>query len=360
LQGDRLSENASASFHAIDPLRDPRWSAFVAKHPRASIFHTVAWLDALRRTYGYEPIVYTTSPTGADLQNGVVFCRTESRITGRRLVSLPFSDYCEPLVESAEELRCILRSLQACQQSEHWKYVEIRPLSNLECSSAKNGFRPSRQYYLHTIDLQLPEDELFRQFHKSSIQYRVRKAEEVGLTYECGRSDSLLHKFYPMILTARRRHRVPPQPEEWFRNLATGLGDAFEIHVASHNNTVVAAIVTVRFKNTVLYKYGGSDHAYHRFGSVPFLLWRAIRKARSTGAQTFDLGRSDYLNQGLLTFKGRWASTRAVLTYWRFPGPAGGPAVDDSRVVRGAKCVFGLLPNSMLKVAGEILYRHIG
>ena len=52
---------------AINPLRDPRWGTFVKEHRRASVFHTIPWLDSLHRTYEYEPIVYTTSPSGHGL-----------------------------------------------------------------------------------------------------------------------------------------------------------------------------------------------------------------------------------------------------------------------------------------------------
>src|ERR1700674_241455 len=47
--------SADAAVHALDPLNDPRWSALIAEHPRASVFHTRGWLEALRRTYGFKP-----------------------------------------------------------------------------------------------------------------------------------------------------------------------------------------------------------------------------------------------------------------------------------------------------------------
>src|SRR5258707_6193479 len=44
---------------AIDPLQDSRWSGLIANHPRASVFHTPGWMEALRRTYGFRPEAYT-------------------------------------------------------------------------------------------------------------------------------------------------------------------------------------------------------------------------------------------------------------------------------------------------------------
>ena len=52
--------------YTFNPTEDPRWAEFVQRHPRGSVFHTPGWLDALRRTYGYEPVVYSTSAPQAE------------------------------------------------------------------------------------------------------------------------------------------------------------------------------------------------------------------------------------------------------------------------------------------------------
>src|ERR1700720_1263016 len=115
--------------YKLNPLQDRRWESFVDRHPRGSVFHTMEWLEALRRTYGYEPVVYTTTPPACELSNGVVFCRIRSWLSGSRLVSLPFSDHCEPLA-SSEELAELIHWLRASRQRKNWKYIELRPLSS--------------------------------------------------------------------------------------------------------------------------------------------------------------------------------------------------------------------------------------
>src|SRR4030081_3521338 len=79
-----------------NPVGDRHWSELLERHPAASVFHSPGWLHALRQTYGYEPFVVTTSP-GPTLENGLVVCRVKGW-TSRRLVSLPFSDHCDPLL----------------------------------------------------------------------------------------------------------------------------------------------------------------------------------------------------------------------------------------------------------------------
>ena len=99
--------------HTFNPLNDPRWENFVDRHPQASVFHGRGWLEALWRTYGYEPVVYSTDSPSGELTNGVVLCRVNSWLTGRRLVSLPFTDHCEPLVQDASDRTSLFRALAA-------------------------------------------------------------------------------------------------------------------------------------------------------------------------------------------------------------------------------------------------------
>src|SRR5579872_477437 len=109
--GGLLARPAAKRVHRVQPLADPRWDDLVQASPDASVFHTRPWLEALHRTYGYRPIVYTTSPPDVPLKNGLVFCRIDSGLTGSRLVSLPFSDHCVPLVNSSEDLQQLFAAL---------------------------------------------------------------------------------------------------------------------------------------------------------------------------------------------------------------------------------------------------------
>src|SRR5271168_4019980 len=87
----------------LSPISDSRWDDLVAHHPLASVFHQRGWLEALVRTYDYEPCVITAAAAGEPLKDGLVLCRVSSWMTGTRLVSLPFADHCEPLLNGHDE-----------------------------------------------------------------------------------------------------------------------------------------------------------------------------------------------------------------------------------------------------------------
>ena len=128
--------------YAIDPLRDSRWPELIGRHPNASVFHTRGWLRALQVTYGYEPVAFTTSAPSEELTNALLFCVVRSWLTGNRLVSLPFSDHCEPLVENAEQFRTLSSFAESLRLKERWKYVEIRSANSL--LEFDDGFRRPR------------------------------------------------------------------------------------------------------------------------------------------------------------------------------------------------------------------------
>jgi lipid II:glycine glycyltransferase (peptidoglycan interpeptide bridge formation enzyme) len=343
--------------YSFDPLHDARWTELVGRHPKASVFHTTGWLKALRHTYGFEPIAFTTSRPADQLANALVFTKVRSWLTGCRLVSLPFSDHCEPLVDTADELRVLCLAVLRYRAHGSWRYVEVR--SATWGAPPEDSFAAAQTFWLHRLDLDRELGVLLHSFHKDSIQRKIRRAEREGLTYEHGRSEALLHKLCHLLDLTRQRHQVPLQPLAWFRHLIACLGDSLCIRIASKDGEPAAGILTLAFRDRVVYKYGGSDVRLNPLGGMPFLLWKTIQDARQIGARELDLGRSDDDNTGLIVFKDRWGARRSTLTYWRAPGRPHSAAGDGWKM-RLAKRVFSRLPRGLRRASGSLLYPHIG
>jgi len=273
------------------------------------------------------------------------------------MVSLPFADHCEPLVESTHDRQEIFSFLVRASKKECWKYVELRPSSSDFLS--EYGAEKSDSFFRHVVDLRPDLEALFRGLNKNSIQRAIRRAEREGLSYEEGRSEALLANFYCLLLKTRRRHKLPPQPIDWFRNLIACLGDRLSIRLVSKNGRPVASILTLSHQDTVVYKYGCSDSSFNNLGGTVFLFWKTIQEAKMQGLQEFDLGRSEIDNAGLVTFKDRWRAQRTTLTYVRLSTQRP-PIVTDGYRMQVAKRVFACMPDGLLVATGRMLYRHIG
>jgi hypothetical protein len=352
-----VGTSAATIVYELSPLYDPRWEAFVRNHARASVFHSTNWLRALQIAYGYDPAVVTTCPRQAALTNGLVFCRVKSWLTGRRMVSLPFSDHCEPLVNNSGELNDLLFSMRHYVDTGRWNYIEIRPPSYQPGSLT--GFGKSLTYYLHRLNLSgRSTQELFHNFHKSCVQRKIRRAERERLKYEEGTSEILLQQFYKLLVITRRRLFLPPQPQYWFRALIASFGKDLKIRVVSKDDLPVASILTISHKKTMVYKYGCSDARFNRLGGMALLLWNTIQEAKDTGLDEFEMGRSDDNQPGLISFKEHWGAVGTHLNYWRYPSPTVGIANTWQKNM--LRRLIPATPTSALRTMGMFLYRHMG
>lgn len=344
-----------SNIYHVDPLLDPRWSALVNQDKRASIFHHRSWLEALHRTYGYRPIVLTTCGPEVDLSNGVVFCEVDSWLTGRRLVSLPFSDHCERLAELSE-FNQILSFLHVKMRTGKLQYVECRPLS---ASQEPHLVWPSAEFAFHSLDLRRSKEELFAGLHKDSIRRKVQRATREGLSCRRGASQDLVESFYRLFVMTRRRHGLPPTPYRWFRTLVECLGDRAQIYLALKGEEPVAGLFVLKHRKKLVYKYGGSVQSVSNLGGTPFLFWKVIEDGKSEGFEELDLGRSDLDNKGLITFKDRLGGKMALLRYWRL-GATALPKSFPGWMSGFAKRALAHSPDAVRIQLGNMLYRHLG
>jgi hypothetical protein len=141
-----------------------------------------------------------------------------------------------------------------------------------------------------------------------------------------------------------------------------GFGQRLKIRAVCKDDRFVAAIMTIHYKDTMIYKYGCSDAGYNNLGSMPSLYWRAIHDAKKLNCRFFDLGRTDADQQGLITFKNRWGAKESTLNYSRY-----GTANESTHLLdlnnsawrsSAARYVLEHLPAGFLSVAGRILYKH--
>lgn len=345
--------------YKVDPLSDPRWDAFLGEQPDSSAFHRSQWLQALHHTYAYKPVVYTTTEPGLPLHDGLSFCRISSPLTGRRLVSTPFSDHCDVLIADECRLRFILNALKTEAADRQLKYVELRPLDAACAETLRaEGFGESERFVVHRLDISGDPETILENTHKTGVRQMIRRAERENLQVDIGNSPELLTKFCRLQTLTRRRHGIPPQPVEWFRNLMECKSIDPTIFVASKDGKPIAAVLTLCWGRLGHYKYSCSDSNYSNTGGTQLLIWRAILRLKDQGCESFCMGRSEPGNRGLVEFKSRWGAQRTMSSYYRYPAPASvSESTEESRLVSR---VVSVMPEWALSAAGKFLYRHFG
>ena len=131
-----------------------------------------------------------------------------------------------------------------------------------------------------------------------------------------------------------------------------------EVRIARKDQTPVAALLTLRFRETVVYKYGCSDERYHHLAGMPLLFWKLIEESKTEGAESLDFGRTDLGHDSLRRFKDQFGTVSQQITYLRYPAATSTPMniASLSRLRR----VCSLMPDAVLSAAGRLAYRHIG
>jgi lipid II:glycine glycyltransferase (peptidoglycan interpeptide bridge formation enzyme) len=271
---------------------------------------------------------------------------------------LPFSDHCDPLADNPSDLAEIANTLKEESKRQKWDRVEFRPDSPLPGRIA--GFQLHQPFYLHKLDLRPTLSRIFEKLSEDSIQRKIRRAERDALAYEDGTTESLIDRFYTLLCHTRRRHNLPPQPRKWFSNLFSSFRNQAIIRLASKEGKPVGALLTINFKDTLVYKYSCGEPEYFKHGTMQLLLWRAIKDAKASGMEELDFGRSDFGDDGLMLYKERWGAVRSETGYFRhYPlHPSSPPRRFHNLQSRLALPSF--IPQGFLNTAGRLLYRHFG
>jgi CelD/BcsL family acetyltransferase involved in cellulose biosynthesis len=340
---------------SLDPISDPAWLALIETSPTATVFHHPRWLELLRSQYGYE--LYACHVEGNDgIEAGIPIALIESRLTGRRLVSLPFSDICPPVI--AREAGPAAASALAAALAEERRRTGLDLTVHAAVPDAGEAFVQHR-FFQHLLPLDGDPAAVEARYSKSQIKRGIKKARREGLRAERRTDSETLDAFYALHLRTRRKLGAPTQPKRFIQRF-TELFDAELgfVELVLDEDRPIAAAVFLAYNGTLTYKYGASDE--RALGKRPnnLLFSEAIRWACEAGFHTLDFGRTDIDNEGLRAFKRSWGADEQELSYTYFTEtePATGPQLRD----RVLAATIQRSPTGVSRLVGEALYRHFG
>jgi hypothetical protein len=343
----------SRAIQRVNPLADPRWDARLAGCPGATFFHGAAWARVLHGAYGFDPVYFTTGD-GERLSSLLPVMDVRSWLTGRRGISLPFTDACAPLAADAASARALFEAARDDAKRSDWKYLECRG------GRALLGDPPaSTSFFGHRLDLSPGEARLFADT-ADSVRRAVRKADHSGLTitFSCELAD--VRAFYRLLGKTRKRHGLPAQPFRFFAAihrhiLAQNQGC---VVLARHGGVPVAGAVFFHFSRTALYKFGASDERFQHLRANNKVMWEAIAWHAQKGFAQLDFGRTSLANAGLRRFKLGWGATEHPIDYVRYDLPAAAFTAGRDESSGWYNRLFRRLPVSLSRVAGALLYKH--
>jgi CelD/BcsL family acetyltransferase involved in cellulose biosynthesis len=332
-------------------LADHRWLTFAASHPNATVFHHPAWTALLARCYGYRPLLLTIEDAGT-ICAGLPISEIKGLWGGRRWVSLPFSDYCQPLGTGEGSQECLAAALVRLYETDNLRQCEVR-----WTLPSRPDIQQCCRHVLQVVPISPDAGRVYKGLDRTCRQ-NIAKAEESGVQIVRGQDTEHLRLFYELQLETRRRHGVPVQPWRFFRCigdllLQSGLGFVL---LAFQEDRCIAGALLLHWGRTLTCKYAASRAEDLKVRPNNLLFWTAIQWGCEQNYTTFDMGRTEVDNTGLRRYKKGWGAEETPLTYSILaPGPVE-PA--NEALTRVVETVIQRSPPWVCRAAGEALYKH--
>jgi hypothetical protein len=284
------------------------------------------------------------------------FMEIQSWLTGKRGVSLPFTDECTSLLPDGTGCESAIRHAIDFAGSRGWKTLEFRGRVR-----GMDKMDAAVEYLSHVLELADREEALFSRF-RPNVQRNIRKAERVGIEVENDRTPPGVREFYRLNCLTRRDHGLPPQPVLFFENLRKhilekGLGTLL---LARYRGKAIAGAVILHFGRKAIYKYGASDRRYQLLRANNLVFREGIRILSRRGIRTLSFGRTNPAHEGLRQFKLSWGARETRLQYFRFDVRS--KTWLTRQKVRGSPLegMISKMPIPFLRLVGSIAYRHVG
>jgi CelD/BcsL family acetyltransferase involved in cellulose biosynthesis len=336
----------------ILPATDPGLRAALADHPRQSLFSAPPWIETLALTYGFPIRAVATAEAGGVA--ALLFAEIDD-LRGERLVSLPFSDYCDPLVQEPATWQRLATPLLATGRP--WRLRTLRsdlPAGDPRLVRTGGGL-------WHGLALNRAEAELWAGLG-GSARRNVRHAQRCGVTVRAGTSREDVHRFRALHTHLRKtKYRLLPQPAAFFDHLHERFAadDRLVVLLAVQDGTPIAAVLLLVWQDVLYYKFNASCDTEARPNDL--LAWHTIRLGRERGLRLLDFGISDLDQPGLVRYKRKFASVEREIAFWG-PARAAPPEPRHLEATRTLHALTGLLtdpsvPDAITAAAGDQLYR---
>ncbi|MDN5214203.1 GNAT family N-acetyltransferase [Fulvivirgaceae bacterium BMA12] len=340
----------------VDPRAIPDWNERMLEFEGYSIFYSSNWAQVLCEAYGYKPLYFTLTE-GNKFVGVLPVLEVDSFITGRRGVSLPFTDTCEPLVRDEKVFESLLEAVRTHAKKNRWKYIEVRGGDRF----FGDDTTPSSVFYEHRLPVVAAKSEEWLKKLQGATRRNINRSVREGITSETSQSLEAIEAFYNLNCLTRKRHGLPPQPLNFFRKLHELIiqKDLGFVVNACFEGEVVASGVFLHFGDHIIYKYGASDFNYKKKRHNYAMFWQAMDSAYEKGLKNMSLGKTTTNNDGLRRFKLAWGAEEREVGYYKYSIKENQYVESHDQVEGFHNSIFRNMPNPLLKLAGNLAYKHI-
>ncbi len=366
-----------------DPCLDDIWAELADRS--GSLFHSTAWLRVLRDGYGLRPqALVTTDHDIADPVAGGLAWVEVADARGRRLVSLPFSDFAGPigpigpegLIPLVPERTSAPVPLATRMRLATAGGPDRGAVDPDDCERYRIGLNLAEAGRLAWHWTELPPagpelgatdgDELWSQL-ASGARQNIRRSRRSGVRVEVRSDLEALDEYHRLHLGLRKtKYRMLAQPWSFFTAMHQHFGpDRLRVVLARLDESgpggdAVAGVILLRHGDWAYYKLNASTPAGWPVRANDAVMWEAMVAARRWGCRWFDFGVSDLDQPGLIRYKNKYATGQGeVVVLRRDGGPRPWTARQLDRALPLATRVLTApqCPDALGRQASQVLYR---
>jgi len=342
-------------FKTITLRCDDRWDDMVRRSSDGTIYHLSVWASVLEATIGGQILsVIAHERDGGPLVGGVPFMVETGLFGKRRMVPLPLTATCSPLIP-ADQLAGALRHAMA--EDPRVRSVKLKVLGTTTFTAP--GMEVTSDAVCHHLNLSRSLDSIFHALGNSSVRHRISRADRNGARVRWTEDEAGVRELFRLIRETRYRKGLPVLPYRFFANMWNFLRPLglIDIPLLEMRGRIVAAAAVLKFGGRAHLEYSSCAQDFFRSGANQRLIWEAICNAHEAGARLFDFGRSSVSNASLIAFKDQWGTERVPIL--QFVGP--GPSRPANRLLSTARPLIEMInrrmPRLLLSMAGHLLYR---
>ncbi|UCG16786.1 MAG: FemAB family PEP-CTERM system-associated protein [Phycisphaerales bacterium] len=344
---------APVTVRELAPDDYARWDDYVRTAPDGTIHHTIAWMIAVRDTFGHKPM-YLVAQRGHDWAGVLPLFRIKSLFGGTMLVSVPYAVYGGIAASDEHAVRALLRAAFCHMERERANCIDLRSVK------AADPDLPVNDRYL-TFRRDLPDrpgDVLGKLPRKARAAARNAR-NKFGLTVEF--DDKHLSQVWRLYCRSMQRLGSLNYPYSFFQRLIDETPDGHLVSLIRYENRPIAGLVTFLFNGVCMPYFVGCDARYNHTGVNNFIYLTVMERAVELGCRTFDFGRSRRDNTGCCNFKTFQGFEPQVMQYQCVVAPGRtAPDLTPSNPRFGlARKVWPRLPLRLTRPLGAWLSRHV-
>ena len=334
---------------------DADLAAFLAATPGSTPFHSAAWGRAIERATGHRWHLLTARDANGSITGILPLHHIRSRLFGSALVSTGFA------VDGG-----ILSTSNAATEALAKAAIDLAHDCGLGSVDLRGGARPTGwsvdddTYLGFTRPLAASrDDELAAIPRKHRAEVRKALANDLTVSIGQGRADRDAH--FHAYATSVRNLGTPVFPRALFDAVLDGFGEDADILTIRHNGEVVASVLSLYWKGSVMPYWGGGTQAARALRANERMYFELMDHARQRGLTKFDFGRSK-TGSGPAAYKKNWGFDPAPLSYarWTADGAVARDTNPTSAKYRLMVDSWQRLPLWLANRLGPMISRQLG